>query len=247
MDATKPDGGVIVGRAANRRKPSVNGKKELLRQTMLDVAAKLFAERGFAGTSLQDVADALGISRPALYYYFPNKEEILASLVEEITVFSQQQSTKLATTKDTDPSETLRLMTRSHAKWLLDHAVAFRVVDRSEADLPAAIRKVHNSAKRTLLNNFSAVIAHGSEIGHFRPVDPRLTAFAIFGMCSWTAWWFKPEGRLSSEDVADHIAELAVHSVRREDARRPKTMAVGDALQVLREDIDHIELLLKRR
>jgi hypothetical protein len=106
---------------------------------------------------------------------------------------------------------------------------------------------VHDSAKRTLLDNFSAVIAHGSEIGHFRPVDPRLTAFAIFGMCSWTAWWFKPDGRLSSDGVADHIADLAVHSVRREDARRPKTMAVSDALQILREDIDHVELLLKRR
>jgi AcrR family transcriptional regulator len=236
-----------LGRTAKTRKPVVNGKKELLRQTMLDVAAKLFAERGFSGTNLQDVADALGISRPALYYYFPNKEEILASLVEEVTVFSQQQSTKLATASDTNPGETLRLMTRSHAKWLLDHAVAFRVVDRSEADLPAATRQVQNTAKRALLANFSAVITRGAEIGHFRPVDPQLTAFAIFGMCSWTAWWFKPNGRLSSQEVADRIADLAVHSVQREEARRPKTMAISDALQILREDVDHIELLIKRR
>jgi AcrR family transcriptional regulator len=235
-----------VGRTAKTtKKPAV--KKELLRQTMLDVAAKLFAERGFAGTNLQDVADALGISRPALYYYFPNKEEILASLVEEVTVFSQQQSTKLATASDANPGETLRLMTQSHAKWLLDHAVAFRVVDRSEADLPAATRQVQNTAKRALLANFSAVITRGAEIGHFRPVDPQLTAFAIFGMCSWTAWWFKPNGRLSSQEVADRIADLAVHSVQREEARRPKTMAISDALQILREDVDHIELLIKRR
>jgi AcrR family transcriptional regulator len=230
-----------------RKKLAVNGKKELLRQTMLDVAAKLFAERGFAGTNLQDVADALGISRPALYYYFPNKEEILASLVEEVTVFSQKQSTKLATASDANPGETLRLMTRSHAKWLLDHAVAFRVVDRSEADLPATMRKVQDAAKRALLANFSAVIARGAEIGHFRPVDPQLTAFAIFGMCSWTAWWFKPNGRLSSQEIADRIADLAVHSVQREEARRPKTMAISDALQILREDVDHMELLIKRR
>lgn len=235
-----------VGKSAKKKKLSGGGKKELLRQTILDVSARLFAERGFAGTNLQDVADALGISRPSLYYYFHSKEEILGSLVEEVTVFSQQQSTKLVAKSDANPGETLRLMTLSHAKWLLDHAVAFRVVDRSEADLPTATRQAHDMAKRTLLDNFSSVIARGVEIGHFRPVDPRVTAFAIFGMCSWTAWWFRPDGRLSSQDVADHIADLATHSVQREESRRPKTMAVNDALQILREDIDYIELLVKR-
>jgi AcrR family transcriptional regulator len=236
-----------VGRTAKANKPSVNGKKELLRQTILDAAAELFAERGFAGTSPQDIADALGTSRSLLYYYFPNKEKILASLVEEVTVFMQQQSTRIAASTDTNPGETLRLMTASHAKSLLDHAVAFRVVDRSEADLPVATRKVHDTAKRAVLDNFSSVIARGAQIGHFRPVDPQLSAFAILGMCNWTAWWFKPSGRLSPQQVADGIAELAVHSVRREEARRPKTSAISDAWQVLREDIDYLELVMRPR
>jgi len=236
-----------VARKAKASKPSANGKKELLRQTMLDAAAKLFAERGFAGTNLQDIADALGTSRPLLYYYFPNKEEILASLVEEVTVSSQHQSTRIAVSTDTNPGETLRFMTASHAKLLLDHAVAFRVVDRSEADLPAAIRKVHDTAKRAVFDNFSSVIARGAQIGHFRPVDPQLSAFGILGMCSWTAWWFKPSGRLSLQQVADGIADLAVHSVQRQEARRPKTSAISDALQILREDIDHLELVTKSR
>jgi AcrR family transcriptional regulator len=236
-----------VAKRAKTSKPSANGKKEILRQTMLDAAAKLFAERGFAGTNLQDIADALGTSRPRLYYYFSNKEMILASLVEEVTVFSQQQSTRIAATTDTNPGETLRLMTASHAKSLLDHAVAFRVVDRSEADLPAEIRKVHDSAKRATLENFTSVIARGAHIGHFRPVDPQLSAFAILGMCNWTAWWFKPSGRLSPQQVADGLADLAVHSVQREETRRPKTSAISDALQILREDIDHLELVIKPR
>jgi AcrR family transcriptional regulator len=236
-----------VARTAKVSKPSATGKKELLRKTLLDAAAELFAERGFAGTNLQDIADALGTSRPLIYYYFPNKEEILASLVQEVTVFSQQQTTLIAASTDANPGETLRLMTASHAKSLLDHAVAFRVVDRSEADLPGATRKVHDTAKRAVLENFSSVIARGAQIGHFRPLDPRLSAFAILGMCNWIAWWFKPSGRLSPQQVADGIADLAVHSVQREDARRPKTSAIGDALQILREDIDHLELVMKRR
>ena len=112
-------------------------KKEALRRTVLEAAANLFAQRGFGGTNLQDIADSLGISRPALYYYFKSKEGILASLVEEVTVFSGLQATELAAKADFNPSDTLRQMTFNHAKWLLEHTVEFRVVDRTENDLPA--------------------------------------------------------------------------------------------------------------
>jgi AcrR family transcriptional regulator len=223
-----------------------NGKKEALRQTALEVAAKLFASRGYAGTSLQDIADELGVSRPSLYYYFSSKEEILASLVEEVTVFSHQQSERVAANADANPGETLCLMVRNHAKWLLDHAVQFRVVDRSESELPEETRRVHNAAKRALLEDFTGIIARGIQIGHFRPIDPRVAAFGMLGMCSWTAWWFKPDGRQTAASVADTIADMALHSVRRENAKRSKIAEVGDALQLIRDDISHLELLLKR-
>src|SRR5438270_13958248 len=93
-------------------------KKEALRRTVLEAAAKLLAQRGFGGTNLQDIADSLGISRPALYYYFKSKDDILASLVEEVTVFSVHQATELASKADFNPSETLRQMVFNHAKWL---------------------------------------------------------------------------------------------------------------------------------
>ena len=68
-------------------------KKQALRRTVLEAAAELFAHRGFGGTNLQDIADALELSRPALYYYFKSKEEMLSSLLEEVTVFSGRQAT----------------------------------------------------------------------------------------------------------------------------------------------------------
>jgi len=185
-------------------------KKEALRRTVLEAAAKLFAQRGFGGTNLQDIADALGISRPALYYYFKSKEDILASLVEEVTVFSGHQATELASKADFNPSETLRQMVFNHAKWLLEHPVEFRVVDRTENDLPAATRRTHDKAKRALLDNFTRTVERGIELGHFRPVDATVTAFSIIGMCSWTAWWFVPEGRLPLNEIARSIADFAV-------------------------------------
>jgi AcrR family transcriptional regulator len=221
-------------------------KKEALRRTVLEAAAKLFAQRGFGGTNLQDIADSLGISRPALYYYFKSKEEILASLVEEVTVFSGVQATELAAQADFNPSDTLRQMTFNHAKWLLEHTVEFRVVDRTENDLPAATRRTHDKAKRALLDNFVRTIERGIELGHFRPVDATIAAFSILGMCNWTAWWFVPEGRVPLAEIAKSIADLAVAGLRQGNNVLPREFGTEEALRRVKDDLAHLERLIGR-
>jgi AcrR family transcriptional regulator len=221
-------------------------KKEVLRRTVLEAAAKLFAQRGFGGTNLQDIADSLGISRPALYYYFKSKEEILASLVEEVTVFSGLQATELAAKADFNPSDTLRQMTFNHAKWLLEHTVEFRVVDRTENDLPAATRRRHDKAKRALLDNFVRTIERGIELGHFRPVDATIAAFSILGMCNWTAWWFMPEGRVPLAEIAKSIADLAVAGLRQGNNVLPREFGTEEALRRVKDDLAHLERLIGR-
>lgn len=220
-------------------------KKDVQRRTVLEAAALLFAERGFGGTSLQDIANALGISRPALYYYFRSKEDILASLVDEVTVFSGHQATELASKADFNPSDKLRQMVFQHAKLLLDHRVEFRVVDRTENDLPASTRRTHDQAKRTLLENFSRTITRGVELGHFRPVDPIITAFSIIGMCSWSAWWFSPDGRVSAKDVAQSMADFAVNGLRQADSGLSGEFGVDDALRRMKDDLLHLERLVR--
>ena len=223
------------------------GKRELLRQTILKAAAQLFAERGFAGTNLQDVADSLGISRPSLYYYFGAKDDILASLVEELTIYSQRLSSKIATQMDLDPADALRTLVRSHTERLLNNAVLFRVLDRSEADLPAKVKAKHEQAKHALLDDFTKVIERGIAIGCFRPMDAQVSAFAIIGMCNWTTWWFKPSGRKSLSEVAEILGELAVNSLKRHESRRPKNADVADVFRLIREDIDLLEIMQPKR
>jgi len=221
-------------------------KKEALRRTVLEAAARLFAQRGFGGTNLQDIADSLGISRPALYYYFKSKEEILASLVDEVTVFSGHQATEIAAKADFNPSETLRQMAFNHAKWMLEHTVEFRVVDRTENDLPAATRRTHDKAKRALLDNFIRTIERGIELGHFRPVDATVAAFSIIGMCNWTAWWFVPEGRLTRAEIAQSIADFAVAGLRQSDNVLPRELGAEEALRRVKDDLAHLERLIGR-
>jgi hypothetical protein len=163
-----------------------------------------------------------------------------------VTVFSGHQATELASKADFNPSETLRQMAFNHAKWLLEHTVEFRVVDRTENDLPAATRRTHDKAKRTVLDNFTRTIERGIELGHFRPVDATVAAFSIIGMCNWTAWWFVPEGRVPLDEVAKSIADLAVAGLRQGNNVLPREFGTEEALRRVKDDLAHLERLIGR-
>ena len=81
----------------------------------------------------------------------------------------------------------------------------------------------------------------------FRVVDAKVTAFTLIGMCSWPAFWYKTEGSKSAEEIADTIAELAVQSVVRPVKRQLKgSSRVSEALALLREDLDHLSLMIDK-
>lgn len=217
----------------------------LMRKAMLNVAAELFAERGFGGTNLRDVADALGISRPGLYYHFPSKEKILEALVEEVTLSLAAQLADIAEQADHDPEDALRLVMRISTLWVLENPTLFRVLDRSENEMPADLQARHEVVKRAILQNFTRIIERGISVGKFRPVDPHVAALTVIGMRNWTAWWFNTEGRMAKNEVAEMIAEMAVRSLLRPDAHRSRSDRIGDVLRILKEDVAHLDHILK--
>lgn len=225
--------------------PPKTKKSIALREECLATAARLFAEKGYGGTRLQDIADAIGTSRTSLYYHFPSKEALLGALTDQITVTVERRSTATAERADLRPAESLRAAVTEYALWVLDHALEFRVVDRLEVDFPADLSKTHTSAKRGLLQSFRRIIARGIADGSFRTTDPRLATFAILGMCNWGAWWFKPDGPLTSSEVASAMAAFALQLVGHDlRATARKKNKVADAIELLREDISVLEAML---
>ena len=216
----------------------------MIKRSVLDAAAELFAERGYSGTNLRDVADRLKMSRTALYYHFPSKEKLLEALIEEVTVATEQQYQQLATQQDVDPEQALRRVTSLTARWVMNHRILFRVLDRSEAEIPPDLERSHAASKRSILSNLVSIIERGIRSGVFRPDDSHMVAFAILGMCNWTAWWFKPDGRLSEHDIAELFAEMATRMLVRSDAHRSRSDHVTDALRILKEDVAHLTRLI---
>ena len=133
-------------------------KGEALRSAILDAAATLFIERGTGGTSMQDIAEALGLSRTAVYYYFKNKDAILRALTEEVLNTARKLAGDTVARADLDPVQALGALVTQHADLILSRPAEFRVADRTEGDMTPKQRAALQAARRSLLENFSVVI-----------------------------------------------------------------------------------------
>ena len=216
-------------------------KSDALRENILEAATRLFIERGFDGTSFNDIADAIGVSRPALYYYFKSKEAILEVLTETVTRAAGQLASEAVPEQMQHPGGMLRHLVLRHAQLILTHPLQFRVVERNEGNLPPPQRKLAEQARRAVLQQFQHAIEYGIEQGQFRAMDAKVAAFSIIGMCNWSAWWYAPSGTRSLGEVAEQIADMALHSVQLEAGRKLEEPGPAAVIRLLRDDIDMLE------
>ncbi|GAA0936254.1 TetR/AcrR family transcriptional regulator [Pseudonocardia zijingensis] len=234
----------MSGNGTGRKRGAAStARRELVENELYEQATRLFAERGFAGTSLQDIADALGITRPALYYYVKSKDELLARLVTEVTNGPLDELTALVA-RGLDPVATLRGIVEVLVGRRAGQPERFRLLIRSEAELPEELAEAYDQGRRAVLKTIAGVIDDGAHAGVFRPVDARVAALGVLGMCNWVAWWFHPGGRYSAEGVIEQLADMAVAALVRPDHHVPGGNGPAAAIKLLRQDLDHLERIL---
>ena len=214
---------------------------ELMEQRLFEVAAQLFTERGFSGTSLQDIADAMGISRPALYYYVDSKEALLDRLAEEIPLRDAARLRAIRTRAELDPRQKLRLIVETHVRSVAAAPERLRMLDRNEQHLSPETAAAYSKARRSVLREITAVIQEGVDAGQFRPLDARTAALGLLGMSNWVAWWFEPAPDHPPEPIVQEIAEMALNAVAAagDGAATPR-----DVLRRALDDLTRLERLL---
>ena len=230
------------------RKQQTNTRRELVSQEILEKAAALFAEKGFANTSLQDVAEALKISRTALYHYIGSKEELLAALVRGLTEETAEQLERIAGDESLDPVEQLDAAIRDMTTRIAHRPANFRLLAISEQDLPEPISSQHRDAQRRTLRALTAIVRAGMASGLLRSGDAHVAAFGVLGMCNWIAWWFNPAHRDAPtlEQLVDDLASMGVAGLRTPDERTPTGSAgIEHAVDLLRKDLAYLEQTLE--
>jgi AcrR family transcriptional regulator len=227
------------------KNPRSTTRRDLVEGQIIAEATRLFAERGFAGTNLKDIAEATGLTRPALYHYVKSKDDILAKLVTELAELPAHALQAVRAEEGLTTPERLRRMARAVALQQATGPAKFQLLIRSEADLPPELVKRYADSRRQVLREFVEVIEAGTESGSFRPVDPRVAALSILGQCNWVAWWHHDGTPEENERVADEIADLAVASVLAGDAATDEDPR-RRSLARLRRELDYLEQVISQ-
>lgn len=182
------------------------------RERILEEAVKLFYERGFNGTTLDDIAAELGVTKPFIYTHFRSKVELLAALCTP-TIEMSLAAVENAAKGPGTPTQRLRRAIADFAQVILSRQANIAIFFREEKNLaPDALEEITRLRKR-FDRKLSNLLAEGVAAGEFTVNDVSLTALAIGGMISWAYTWHRPNGRLTIAELAEHMADLTLRMV----------------------------------
>lgn len=193
------------------------------REAVLETAAHLFLERGYRSTSLRELAALLKITKPALYYYFQNKEQILVECYRA-GIASIEGLLEEGELDHGTGLERVEAYLRVYATAIVSHDFGRCVAMLDDAELSPAARREVRTLKRRIDASIRGYIEEGIEDGSINDCNPKLAAFAAAGAINWIGTWYRPDGGLSRESIATGFAELLTRGL----ARR-KGVAGGNA------------------
>jgi AcrR family transcriptional regulator len=176
---------------------------------VLDAALTLFADRGYHGTAVSQIAASLGIRTPSLYNHMRSKQDLLEAIIGP-TVDGVLDDFRTAVDDVGDPVERLRRAIRVYALRHATHRREALVANRDTASLPEPARTRVRQQERDHERAVRAIIADGAGIGDFHVGSPALASFAILEMCLSIARWFRDDGPRTAEQVADEYADFAL-------------------------------------
>jgi TetR/AcrR family transcriptional regulator, cholesterol catabolism regulator len=178
-----------------------------------DVASRLFRERGYAATSVRDIAQALNLQGGSLYAHMASKEDVLWSIVTRAADRFNSEVGPFAGAQGEPASKRLRAMIGGHVR-VVTSIQKDAAVFLDEWRFLSSERRHEMSERRDAYEAlFRHAIADGISSGEFRRVDTRLTSMAILSALNGIATWYTRGGELTADDIADQHADLFLHAL----------------------------------
>ncbi len=192
-------------------------------------AAQIILRKGYDATSINDIANALGMTKAGLYHYINGKKELLFDIMnfgldeleEEVVIPAQSIA---------DTAARLHFIIASHARLVTrgDGAITI-LVDEIAALTPAQNRKI-TRRKRAHFDRLREVLNKLKSEGMLQDVDTTVATFSLLGMINWLSRWFKQDGALTEEQIAEEIVKFALNGLL-----RPESRAAQRGLRVVRD------------
>lgn len=177
------------------------------RQSILQAAGRLFWEKGYLGTSIDDIAHVVKMNKASLYHYFPNKAsilyEIVASPARELI-----DSARPIADSDSTAQQKLESLIKAHINWQVTH-VGFAGIGAIERkNLPPRLLRNYTRIRDEYEEIFRKVIQEGVDRGEFGKLDNKISCLFVLGLVNSIIHWFREEGELSAEEIAEKVCKF---------------------------------------
>jgi len=179
----------------------------LKRERIVSAAVELFYERGYEHTTLEAVAERLGVTKPFIYAHFKSKAELLAEICGR-GIGSSLRAIDGVLAMEGTPTEKLRLLGQKFVTSVLENQKPIGIFTREEKNLTPRDFKRISEMRRSFDAKLTGLLNLGIRRGEFRMADPAIATLAIGGIVSWTYVWYRRNGRLSAAKLADELAAL---------------------------------------
>lgn len=198
----------------------------LKRDRIVLAAVELFYHQGYERTTLEQVADAMDVTKPFIYAHFSSKADLLAEICSR-AIRQVHEGLNRILVEEGSQTERLERIVREFLQAVLDNQAHAVIFSREETELKQADRDAINDLRRAFDHKLIALLEAGVATGEFTINDIPITALAIGGIVGWAPVWYRPNGRLGKQEVTERLAALVLNMVKakRLHSRRQKREA----------------------
>ena len=183
------------------------------KEAILESAAQVFRQKGFHGASMAEIAEAVQLQKASLYHHFSSKQDILLELLNRALEMVTEGMLQVMA-KDAPADEKLRLAMCSYLKILSEQGDLVSVMLLEHRSLDSEYRSRHIPHRDRFEKMWRDLIQQGVDTGIFACDNIPLTVRSLMGVMNWTITWYRPDGKLSIDEISDDFASMFMNGLR---------------------------------
>lgn len=177
------------------------------KEKILQAAALIFQQKGYHATSMQDIADAVDLKKGSLYHHVDSKQDILFAILNEALELILERL-QFVVEQDISPEQKLRQAMRTYFSFLAENPSLSSVLLLEYRSLKEHYKELHIPRRDQVDQIWQELIKEGITEGDFHDLEESLVSKILLGVLNWTITWYREDGALSADEIADHFTDL---------------------------------------
>jgi AcrR family transcriptional regulator len=180
------------------------------KEKLIKVATHLFASKGFRGTSIRDIANSMGMSISNIYHYFDNKEGLLLGILQHSSM-ALVRKLRHASDPNLEPLERFKRLLKSHIQHSAEGPKDGKIFLLDEEHLSQEGAEINRKLQREILEIYLASLRDLEASGYVQCRSLTILAFNIFGVLNWTLRWYRPDGKLTLDEITEEVVSFILY------------------------------------